>query len=294
MSENLDLVKNYLMDLELQIIHEDEAEELLIVQDDSVGVHNLVIDCEPPIVILEQLVMPVPEEPGDLYEWLLQTNNTRVRVHRLDRQSSEDRLSISGAPLQIQVSQDDDSVGRTDSRSLQGLFGHLAADKVEVVVIFRTCFEFGDNDDRSLPGPRISSDLSEYLVGLVVPATDDEVIFQLERTHPSVLFHLLFYQNSSDRGAEHPQYANPEEHHEHADHPSRAGAWREVAVSDRRHRDHAEPEGIPEGRIRFKKGKARSAQEHHDNDQDGKSVQIFPPHEVPELLEPDDVHRVPL
>ncbi len=78
MSENLDMVKNYIMDLDLQIVHEDEGEELLVVQDDSVGIHNLVIDCEPPIVILEQLIMPVPENPGDLYEWLLQTNNSLV------------------------------------------------------------------------------------------------------------------------------------------------------------------------------------------------------------------------
>lgn len=78
MSEKFELVKSYLLDLDLKISHEDEAEELVVVDDEDNGINHLVIDCEAPIVILEQLIMPVPGEPGDLYRRLLQMNRTLV------------------------------------------------------------------------------------------------------------------------------------------------------------------------------------------------------------------------
>lgn len=78
MSEHLDLVKNYLLDLDLKVVDEDEAEELVIVEDEENGIRNLVIDCEPPIVVLEQLIMEVPNEPGDLFKRLLQMNRGLV------------------------------------------------------------------------------------------------------------------------------------------------------------------------------------------------------------------------
>ena len=78
MSENLDRVKGYLLDLDLKIVSENEAEELLVVDDEDNGIKHLVIDCEPPIVILEQLIAETPAEPGDLFKRLLQMNNTLV------------------------------------------------------------------------------------------------------------------------------------------------------------------------------------------------------------------------
>lgn len=78
MSESLDLVKGYLLDIDMNIVSEDEAEELVIVEDEENGIRNLIIDCEPPIVILEQLIMDVPEDPGDFFKRLLQMNRTMV------------------------------------------------------------------------------------------------------------------------------------------------------------------------------------------------------------------------
>ena len=78
MSENLDRVKGYLLDLDLKISSENEPEELVVVDDEDNGIKQLVIDCEPPIVILEQLIAEVPAEPGDLFKRLLQMNNTLV------------------------------------------------------------------------------------------------------------------------------------------------------------------------------------------------------------------------
>ena len=78
MSENLDLVKGYLLDIDLNIVSEDETEELVVVEDEENGIRNLIIDCEPPIVILEQLIMDVPEIPGEFFKRLLQMNRTMV------------------------------------------------------------------------------------------------------------------------------------------------------------------------------------------------------------------------
>jgi hypothetical protein len=78
MSEHLDLVKSYLNDLDLKIIDENADEELVVVEDEENGISNLVIDCEEPIVILEQLILDVPSDPGDLFKRLLQMNNTLV------------------------------------------------------------------------------------------------------------------------------------------------------------------------------------------------------------------------
>ena len=79
MSENLDKVKSYLLDLDLKIVDENEAEELVVVEDDEDGIHNLISDCEAPILVLEQLIMEAPTEPGDFYKRLLQMN--RALVH---------------------------------------------------------------------------------------------------------------------------------------------------------------------------------------------------------------------
>ena len=78
MSESLDLVKGYLLDIDLNIVSEDEAEELVVVEDEENGIRNLIIDCEPPIVILEQLIMDAPEVPGEFFKRLLQMNRTMV------------------------------------------------------------------------------------------------------------------------------------------------------------------------------------------------------------------------
>ena len=78
MAEHFDKVKDYLLDLGLTIATEDEAEELVVVDDEENGIKSLFVDCEPPIVILEQLIGNVPSEPGDLFVRLLQMNNTLV------------------------------------------------------------------------------------------------------------------------------------------------------------------------------------------------------------------------
>lgn len=78
MSEKFEMVKNYLLDLDLKIVKEEPADELVVVEDEENGIRNMVIDCEAPIIVLEQVIMPVPKTPGEFYKRLLQINRTLV------------------------------------------------------------------------------------------------------------------------------------------------------------------------------------------------------------------------
>ncbi|MBT9439886.1 MAG: molecular chaperone Tir [Desulfobacterales bacterium] len=78
MPEKFDLVKQYLFEMEIPIVSEDPAEELVVVDDEDNGIKNLVIDCEEPILVLEQIIMKVPHDPGNLFKRLLQMNRDLV------------------------------------------------------------------------------------------------------------------------------------------------------------------------------------------------------------------------
>ena len=78
-STYFDKVKTTLLDLEYNIVEEDAAQELFVIDDTDSGINKLIVDCEDPLLILEQVIMPVPAGPGDLFQRLLQMN--RLLVH---------------------------------------------------------------------------------------------------------------------------------------------------------------------------------------------------------------------
>ena len=78
MSDKFEMVKQFLFDMELPIVSEDPGEALVVVDDEENGIKNLVIDCEDPILVLEQLIMKMPKNPGNLYKRLLQMNRSLV------------------------------------------------------------------------------------------------------------------------------------------------------------------------------------------------------------------------
>jgi hypothetical protein len=71
-------VKLYVQDLDLAIVSEDPAQDILVVEDNERGINNLVIDCEEPLLIFEQMILDVPAHPGDMFRRLLQMNRTLV------------------------------------------------------------------------------------------------------------------------------------------------------------------------------------------------------------------------
>lgn len=78
MKEKFELIKQYLHDMEIAIVSENEDEELVVVEDEENGIKNLVIDCEEPILVLEQVIMRVVQGGEDLFRRLLQMNRDIV------------------------------------------------------------------------------------------------------------------------------------------------------------------------------------------------------------------------
>ncbi|OEU53975.1 MAG: molecular chaperone Tir [Desulfobacterales bacterium C00003106] len=100
MSEKFDLVKQYLFEMEIPIVSEDPAEEIVVLDDAENGIKNLVVDCEEPILVLEQIIMKVPSEPGDLFKRLLQMN--RELVHGAFVLDESAKLILFRDTLQIE------------------------------------------------------------------------------------------------------------------------------------------------------------------------------------------------
>jgi hypothetical protein len=92
-------VKGYVLDLNLSIVSEDESEGIVVVEDEDRGIKNLVIDCEDPILIFEQMIMPVPGKPGDMYRRLLQMN--RHIVHGAFALDEEETMVLFRDTLQL-------------------------------------------------------------------------------------------------------------------------------------------------------------------------------------------------
>jgi hypothetical protein len=88
-SEYFETVKTFLLDLGYAITDEDAAQELVVVKDEENGINNLIVDCEDPILILEQMIVSVPSQPGDMFQRLLQMNRTLVHgAFVLDEEST--------------------------------------------------------------------------------------------------------------------------------------------------------------------------------------------------------------
>ena len=71
-------VKDFLLDMGFVMSQEDPQEELIVIDDEERGIKNLVIDCESPILILEQVIMPIPRDSSGFCKRLLQMNRTLV------------------------------------------------------------------------------------------------------------------------------------------------------------------------------------------------------------------------
>jgi len=67
-------VKEYLLDLEYNIVAQDEAEEMVIIEKPEEGIFNMVVDCEDPILIIEQHIFDLKEENPEVFVKLLQKN----------------------------------------------------------------------------------------------------------------------------------------------------------------------------------------------------------------------------
>lgn len=67
-------VKEFVTDLDYYIHSEDPDEGLLIISDEDNGIQNLVLDCEDPILIIEQFLFELKEPSVKNLTHLLQKN----------------------------------------------------------------------------------------------------------------------------------------------------------------------------------------------------------------------------
>lgn len=72
--DSFDLVKSYLLDLDYAIVSEDQAEQILVIENEEEGIKNMILDVEDPILILEQPLFPTTGDDSAMFKALLQKN----------------------------------------------------------------------------------------------------------------------------------------------------------------------------------------------------------------------------
>lgn len=79
-AEVFQTICNWVGDIGLVISRKNDDEFLLVVEDEERRISNMVIDCEDPIVEIQQSIMSVPTgaDTAHLFERLLQMNGTLV------------------------------------------------------------------------------------------------------------------------------------------------------------------------------------------------------------------------
>ena len=71
-------IKEYLVDLDFEVKVEDEENGLFVIEREEDGIYNLILDCEDPILIMEQFLFEVKNETPDLFKKLLIKNRDIV------------------------------------------------------------------------------------------------------------------------------------------------------------------------------------------------------------------------
>lgn len=72
MNEDFSKVKDYLLELDYVITHEDEADGILVVDNESNGIKNLVLVIADPLLIVEQFIFMIEHPSAEMYKQLLQ------------------------------------------------------------------------------------------------------------------------------------------------------------------------------------------------------------------------------
>ncbi|MDF1549073.1 MAG: hypothetical protein P1P88_14710 [Bacteroidales bacterium] len=67
-------VKNYLIELEYNIISEDEKDGSFVIERESEGINNLLIVCADPMLIIQQFLFEVKGDDAAVYKSLLMKN----------------------------------------------------------------------------------------------------------------------------------------------------------------------------------------------------------------------------
>ena len=78
MNKYFQIVKDYLIDLNYTITHENEADGIIMIQNESEGIKNLILGIADPILIFEQYIFKINKPSEELFKSLLQKNRDIV------------------------------------------------------------------------------------------------------------------------------------------------------------------------------------------------------------------------
>lgn len=73
-----EVLKQYLVDLDYAISHENEKEGILVIQKEEYGIKNLVLGISPPVLILEQYIFKIDKPSVEIFQSLLVKNRDIV------------------------------------------------------------------------------------------------------------------------------------------------------------------------------------------------------------------------
>jgi tRNA threonylcarbamoyladenosine modification (KEOPS) complex Pcc1 subunit len=94
-------IHRYLLELDFDICHADEAQGIFVVDKPELAIKNLVIGCGAPLLILEQYLLDLPAPSLEVYQRLLQKN--RDIIHGAFALDESGRKLIFRDTLQIET-----------------------------------------------------------------------------------------------------------------------------------------------------------------------------------------------
>ncbi len=74
MKNHFDIIKDYLIELNYSITHENKSDGILMVQKESDGIKNLILGVADPILIMEQYIFKINNASEGIFKQLLQKN----------------------------------------------------------------------------------------------------------------------------------------------------------------------------------------------------------------------------
>ncbi len=74
MQDHFQVVKNYLLQLKYEIIHENNRDGVIMISKESEGIKNMILGIAPPILIMEQHICNIKNKNEAVYRNLLQKN----------------------------------------------------------------------------------------------------------------------------------------------------------------------------------------------------------------------------
>ncbi|TDS15084.1 hypothetical protein DFQ03_1720 [Maribacter caenipelagi] len=74
MKNHFNITRDYLLQLNFNILKENRADGILVVEKEDFGIKNLILGVSPPILIMEQFIFSVHNQSEKIFKNLLQKN----------------------------------------------------------------------------------------------------------------------------------------------------------------------------------------------------------------------------